>query len=47
MFELTEETRVNIIELLRERLDLSDKTDDELNEIIDEVVNTVKRQFGM
>lgn len=47
MFELNEETRTTIIALLRDRLDLSEKhTDDELNALIDEVVTTVKAQFG-
>lgn len=46
MFELTEETRNNVIAVLRSRLDLQGHTDEELNEIIDEVVGTVKAQFG-
>jgi hypothetical protein len=46
MFELTEETRVIIIEMLRERLDIQDKTDDEINAIVDEIVVAVKKQFG-
>ena len=46
MFELTEETRVIIIEMLRERLDVQDKTDDEINAIVDEIVVAVKKQFG-
>lgn len=48
MFELTEETRSSIIALLRERIyDHEKYTDGELNALIDEVVDVVKRQFGM
>ena len=46
MFELTEETRAAIIAILREKFDLS-QPDDEISGVIDEVVDTVKRQFGM
>jgi CheY-specific phosphatase CheX len=45
MFELSEETRKNIIAVLRERLDVT-KTDEEINSAIDELVNVVKSQFG-
>ena len=46
MFELTEETRNNIIALLRESMDIDHVTKDELNSIIDEMVIIVKAQFG-
>ena len=46
MFELTEETRNSVIALLREKMEISHYTDDELNSIIDDVVNIVKKQFG-
>lgn len=46
MFELNEETRANIVEILRSKFDLT-QTDDEISAVIDEVVDTVKRQFGM
>lgn len=46
MFELNEETRANIVEILRGKFDLT-QTDDEISAVIDEVVDTVKRQFGM
>jgi|694.fasta_scaffold00037_97 hypothetical protein len=46
MFELTEETRNNVIALLREKMEISHYTDDELNSIIDDVVSIVKQQFG-
>lgn len=46
MFELTEETRNNIIALLREKMDIDHVTKDELNSIIDDMVNIVKAQFG-
>ena len=46
MFNLTDETRSAIIDILRERLAVG-KTDDELNAIIDEIVTVVKAQFGM
>ena len=45
MFNLTDETRSAIILILRERL-AAGKTDDELNAVIDEVLTTVKAQFG-
>lgn len=47
MFHLTEETRSNLIELLRERLPVDGLTEDELNEVIDAMIDTVKKQFGM
>lgn len=46
MFELTEETRNNIVAILRERLALTEHSDEEINAVIDEVVTTVKAQFG-
>lgn len=47
MFHLTEETRSNLIELLRERLPVDNLSEDELNEVIDAMIDTVKKQFGM
>lgn len=46
MFNLTDETRSAIITIVRERFDVT-QTDDEINTVIDEIVDTVKRQFGM
>lgn len=45
MFELNEETRNNIVAILRERFDLS-QSDEDISAVIDEVVSTVKAQFG-
>ena len=46
MFNLTDETRTAIIAILRDRFGVTG-TDDEVNTVIDEIVDTVKRQFGM
>jgi hypothetical protein len=46
MFTLTDETRAAIVDILKEKFSLT-QTDDEINVVIDEVVDTVKRQFGM
>ena len=46
MFTLTDETRSAIVDILKEKFSLT-QTDDEINVVIDEVVDTVKRQFGM
>lgn len=46
MFNLTDETRATIISILRDRFGVT-QTDDEINAVIDEIVNAVKRQFGM
>lgn len=46
MFNLTDETRSAIVSILRDRFGLT-QTDDEINTVIDEVVDAVKRQFGM
>ena len=46
MFKLTDETRAAIVDILKEKFNLT-QTDDEINVVIDEVVDTVKRQFGM
>ena len=46
MFNLTDETRAAIIAILRDRFDVTG-TDEEINVVIDEIVDTVKRQFGM
>jgi hypothetical protein len=46
MFDLTDETRTAIISILRERFPIDEYTDDKINSVIDEVVTTVKAQFG-
>lgn len=47
MFELTEETKNNIIAYLRESGVVVDEASDEtLEVVIDNVVSIVKRQFG-
>lgn len=46
MFNLTDETRAAIIEILRDQLGVT-QTDEQINGVIDEVVDAVKRQFGM
>ena len=48
MFNLTEETREAIIAILRNRLGVTTEThsDADINTVIDEVVDTVKAQFG-
>ena len=46
MFNLTDETRSAIISILRDRFGIT-QTDDEINTVIDEIVDAVKRQFGM
>jgi hypothetical protein len=45
MFEITEETRHNAIEAMREALG-GGHTDDELNAAFDAAVAVVKAQFG-
>jgi|694.fasta_scaffold135753_3 hypothetical protein len=48
MFHLTEETRSNIIALLRENLNLSsDVSDEDLSVLVDSMIDVVKKQFGM
>ena len=46
MFNLTDETRSAIVDILRDKFGLT-QTDEEINTVIDEVVDAVKRQFGM
>lgn len=46
MFKLTDETRSAIVSILRDKFGLT-QTDEEINTVIDEVVDAVKRQFGM
>ena len=46
MFKLTDETREAIVAILRDKFGLT-QTDAEINAVIDEVVDAVKRQFGM
>ena len=45
MFNLTDETRSAIIAILRDKFGLT-QTDDEINAVIDQIVDTVKAQFG-
>ena len=45
MFNLTDETRNAIIAILRDKFGLT-QTDDEINAVIDQIVDTVKAQFG-
>ena len=46
MFNLTDDTRAAIVTILRDKFGLT-QTDEEINAVIDEVVDAVKRQFGM
>ena len=46
MFNLTDDTRAAIVTILRDKFGLT-QTDDEINAVIDEVIDAVKRQFGM
>lgn len=46
MFKLTDETRTAIVTILKDKFGLT-QSDDEINTVIDEIVDTVKRQFGM
>ena len=46
MFKLTDETRTAIVTILKDKFGLT-QSDDEINSVIDEIVDTVKRQFGM
>lgn len=46
MFKLTDETRTAIVAILKDKFGLT-QSDDEINTVIDEIVDTVKRQFGM
>ena len=46
MFKLTDDTRAAIVSILRDKFGLT-QTDEEINAVIDEVVDAVKRQFGM
>jgi hypothetical protein len=46
MFNLSDETRAAIISIVRDKFGVT-QTDDEINAVIDEIVDTVKRQFGM
>ena len=46
MFKLTDETRTAIVTILKDKFGLT-QSDDEINLVIDEIVDTVKRQFGM
>ena len=45
MFKLTDETRATIVTILNDKFGLT-QSDDEINTVIDEIVDTVKRQFG-
>jgi hypothetical protein len=46
MFELNDETRDAIVTILRERFNLTKESNEDINAVIDEVVTTVKAQFG-
>ena len=46
MFNLSDETRNDIVVILRERFGLTQE-DETINSVIDEVVDRVKSQFGM
>jgi hypothetical protein len=48
MFELSDETRTQIIELARTHFSITPEqhSDEDINNFIDEVVSLVKRQFG-
>jgi tellurite resistance protein len=46
MFKLTDETRTAIVAILKDKFSLT-QSDDEINSVIDEIVDMVKRQFGM
>lgn len=46
MFKITDETKAAIVEILRDKFALT-QTDEEINVVIDEVIDTVKKQFGM
>ena len=46
MFNLSDETRATIISILRDKFGIT-QSDDEINTVIDEIVDAVKRQFGM
>ena len=46
MFKLTDETRSTIVAMLKDKFGLT-QSDDEINSVIDEIIDTVKRQFGM
>lgn len=45
MFNLTDETKSAIVSILRDKFGLT-QTDDEINAVIDQIVDTVKAQFG-
>ena len=49
MFELSDETRSQIIALARKHFNITEKqhSDEDVNNFIDEVVSIVKSQFGM
>lgn len=47
MFELTEQTRIDVVAVMREKLPVEGMTDEELNQVLNEVVDVVKRQFGL
>ena len=49
MFELSDETRAQIIELARKHFNITEKehSNEDIDHFIDQVVNIVKSQFGM
>ena len=46
MFELSDETKASIIQILKTKLDVK-KTDEEINAVLDEITELVKNQFGI
>lgn len=47
MFKITEETRAEIIGILRDYFEISHVSDEQINLVIDKMIDAVKRQFGM
>ena len=46
MFKLTDETRSAIVAILKDRFGLTLR-DEDINNVIDEIIDVVKKQFGM
>ena len=46
MFELSDETKASIIQILKTKLEVK-KTDEEINAVLDEITELVKNQFGI
>ena len=47
MFQITEETRKACVDIIRDHLAVDHVSDEQLEDIIDEMIAVVKRQFGM